>query len=294
MKSSPENPPKSSNFRRFFLRGLGVLLPTILTIWILVAIYQFVSVKIASPINDGVREIVILALPWPEPSKEFILTPEEATNKLSGSELTSWDQAKQSPEWLEQRARRLTLEKYWNRLSIGPWKILDVIGLLIAVILIYGAGFFLGGLIGRGLLKRAEDLIRQVPVVSAIYPSVKQVTDFFFGDDTDPTINFNKVVAVEYPRKGIWTLGMVTGDTMQIIQSKAGQKCLTIFIPNSPAPFTGFTIMVPEADVIELNISIDDALKFTVSAGVVIPEEESLIALDAKPSTDSNPLSTKG
>jgi uncharacterized membrane protein len=273
---------KPSNFRQFFLRGLGVLLPTILTIWILVAIYQFVSVKIASPINHGLREVIVRFSPWPEPAGEFILTSEEAAKQLTAGEMSDWNQHGRSQEWLDTRARRLTLEKGWNQLSIGQWQILDIIGLLIAATLIYITGFLLGGLIGRGLLKRAEDLIRQVPIVSAIYPSVKQVTDFFFGDDTDPALRFNKVVAVEYPRKGIWTVGLLTGDTMQTIQGQAGRKCLTVFIPNSPAPFTGYTIMVPEDEVTELDISIDDALKFTISAGVVIPESETLAALGSK------------
>ncbi len=282
MTGSSAKASESSNFRRFFLRGLGVLLPTILTIWILMAIYQFVDVNIASPINSGVRELILQTSPWPDPADEFVITPDEAAQKLPEKERPAWILAQRDPKWLELRARRLTLEKHWSKVAIGRWEVLNIIGLLIAVILIYTVGFLLGGLIGRGLLKRVEAMIRQVPVVKAIYPSVKQVTDFFFGDGSDPSIRFDKVVAVEYPRKGIWSVGLVTGDTMQTIQRQSGKNCITVFVPSSPTPFTGYTITEPVEDTIEQHISIDDALKFTVRGGVVVPNSEAIPAPDNK------------
>ncbi len=273
------NPPtpqsaKPSNFRRFFLRGLGVLLPTILTIWILVAIYQFVDQQIASPLNSGVREIVLSASPWPEADPDFVIEPPQAQAKLDPDSMKAWVESGRSPEWLERRARRLTLEKHWKKASIGTWQALDLIGFVLAVVLIYTVGFLLGGFIGRGIFKRLEAMIRQIPVVKAIYPSVKQVTDFFFADDADATLRFDRVVAVEYPRKGVWSVGLVTGGTMNTIQVRAGTRCVTVFIPSSPTPFTGYTITVSVEDIIDLPVSIDDALRFTVSGGVVVPPSE--------------------
>jgi len=103
-----------------------------------------------------------------------------------------------------------------------------------------------------------------------VYPYVKQVTDFLVGDTTGQ-IQFNRVVAVQYPRKGLWSVGLVTGDTMGRIEARAERKCITVFMPSSPTPFTGYVITVPVEDTIELAISIDEALRFTVSGGVILP-----------------------
>jgi uncharacterized membrane protein len=118
-------------------------------------------------------------------------------------------------------------------------------------------------------------MMTRVPIIKQIYPSVKQVVNFIVGD-ADTKVRFNRVVAVEYPRKGMWSLGLVTGETMRNIQNAAGQPCNTVFIPSSPTPFTGYVITVPTEDTVELNISIDEALRFTVSGGVVVPDSQLL------------------
>jgi len=85
------------------------------------------------------------------------------------------------------------------------------------------------------------------------------------------------VVAVQYPRKGLWSVGMVTGDTMSRIQEAAGEPCLTVFIASSPTPFTGYVITVPKGDTVDLPITVEDALKFAVSGGVVIPANQAIV-----------------
>ena len=87
-------------------------------------------------------------------------------------------------------------------------------------------------------------------------------------------VSFNRVVAVEYPRKGLWSVGLVTGNTMQTIQREAEGSCLTVFIPSSPTPFTGYVITVPEKDTIDLSVTIEEALRFTVSGGVIVPDAQ--------------------
>jgi uncharacterized membrane protein len=90
-------------------------------------------------------------------------------------------------------------------------------------------------------------------------------------------------VAVEYPRKGLWSLGLVTGSTLRSIQERAGVPCVTVFVPSAPTPFTGWVIIVPVEDTIELPISIDDALRFAVSGGVIVPPTQVVeAALEAR------------
>lgn len=307
------SPSKGSNFRRFFFRGLGVLLPTVLTIWILVAVYQFVESRIAGPINSGVRTVWVTLSPWPTAGEDDFeraaanLTPEEQTDlelylrrqRLSVSE-EMWPEREQElrREWLRPYARQRALRDMWDKVSIGGWPVLDVIGLLIAVVLIYIAGLLLGNYIGHQIYTRTEDLLKRIPIIKHIYPHVKQVTDFLFGEAREQ-MQFSKVVAVQYPRKGIWSLGLLTGDTMGRIADAAGVDCATVFIPSSPTPFTGYVITVPRTDMIELSISIDEALRFTVSGGVIVPpsqvidrgdggEREALPAASgAAPSTES-------
>ena len=261
--------PRQSNFRQFFIRGLGILLPTILTIWILVAVYSFVDGRIADPINRGVREFVLRATPWPSVSDYEL---QEFEENLTPEQSRVWRSAGLSPMWLRRQARREALLEWWNRASIGSWAVLDLIGLLVAVVLIYAVGLVLGGYLGHQLYRRGEELLKRLPLFKQVYPYVKQVTDFFVGDNEK--MHFNQVVAVEYPRKGLWSVALVTGDTMRTIQNRASEPCMTLFVPSSPTPFTGYVITAPVADTIELPISIDDALRFTVSGGVIIPPGE--------------------
>jgi len=224
-------------FRQFFLRGLGILLPTVLTIWILVAVYNFVEQKIAAPINQGVR--------WAIASS------------------TQWSLA--------------DIEQWWSSVRIGQWEAMNLTGLLIAIMLIYIVGRVLGGFIGRGIIHQGERLLLRVPLFKQIYPYVKQVTDFFVGD-SESKFKFSRVVAVQYPREGIWSIGLVTGDTMRDIEAAVAKDCMTVFIPSSPTPFTGYVITVPKSDTTDLPITIDEALRFCVSGGVIVPDKQRIVS----------------
>lgn len=259
--------------RKFFLRGLGILLPTVLTIWILAAVYSFVDQKIAMPINAGVKEVVLRTTPLPTADPEDVA---EFRENLTSDQRAARRSARDPERWVERQVRRQELVRAWNRVSIGNWAVLDLIGLLIAIILIYAVGLVLGSYLGHAMYRRGEVLLKRVPLFREVYPHVKQVTDFLVGDG-EQKMEFNRVVAVEYPRKGIWSIGLVTGDTLRRIQHSADRECMTVFIPSSPTPFTGYTITVPVEDTIELPITIDDALRFTVSGGVIVPESQVIV-----------------
>ena len=140
------------------------------------------------------------------------------------------------------------------------------------ILLMYLLGKFLAAGVGRFLWNAMERVITQLPIIRTVYSSVKQVTDFFVGESD---IEFKRVVAVEYPRKGVWSVGFVTGESMSTIRDAADRDpIMSILMPTSPVPGTGFTISVRKSETIELNIPIDQALQFVVSCGVVIPDNE--------------------
>ena len=298
--STESSPTDTASFRHFFFRGLGILLPTVLTIWLVVIAYTFVDTKIARHINTGVRLLILQTSPWPTPTEDDFA---HISNKLdkgtlsSDERLTSPHALKVESEWASMKAelgtgvdegearmrfvrdnltfeaRRYHLQNWWNRWKIGEWPVLNLVGLFIALFLIYLIGRLLGGYIGRRLYEQGERMLLRVPVFKQVYPYVKQVTDFFVGDKDDK-LQFSKVVAVQYPRKGLWSLGLMTGETMRSIQNAAAANCYTVFIPSSPTPFTGYVITVPAEDTIDLAISIDDALRFCVSGGVIVPDSQ--------------------
>ena len=127
-----------------------------------------------------------------------------------------------------------------------------------------GAGRFFGGTFERG--------INRVPIVRKVYSSAKQVSDFFLTDRE--TVQYSRVVAVEWPRKGIWCLSLVTGSSLKEVEAAAGEEVLSVLIPNSPLPVTGFTVSVRKSETIELDITIDEAIQFIVSCGVVVPPSQ--------------------
>ncbi len=258
------------DFKLFFWRGLVILLPTVLTLWILVQAYRFVYANVAEPINSGIRQVIIKAAPALFSDDElptwFVVNPEQVA--LAKRERTAQASRPLSGEALRAEIRERNLREWWNDHYLG------LIGLVVAVVLIYLAGLLLGGLIGRRVYGRIEKFFRRLPVIRSVYPHVKQVVEFLLGEEQKAA--FNKVVLVEYPRKGIWTVGLMTGTSMRAIESVAADGCITVFIPSSPTPFTGYTITVKKEDAVDLPISIDEALRFVISGGVLVPERQQI------------------
>ena len=140
-----------------------------------------------------------------------------------------------------------------------------LIGLLIVI------GMFATGFLGKFFLKLGEWIVYKLPFISSVYSLFKQVFSTFLSNKNNA---FNKVVMLEYPRKGIWILGLVSTETGGEIQEKLPEPMLNVFIPTTPNPTSGFLIFVPQKDVIEVDISVEDAIKFVISGGIVNPEDE--------------------
>ncbi len=141
-------------------------------------------------------------------------------------------------------------------------------GVVLAVIIVLGTGVIVANLFGRKLVSLWESILARIPLVRTIYTSVKQILETVFSS----TQSFRKVLLVEYPRKGLWTLAFQSSTTQGEAQAKTGVEIVNIFIPTTPNPTSGFFIMVPREDVVELDMSVDEGLKMIISAGVMVPE----------------------
>ncbi|MFA5116913.1 MAG: DUF502 domain-containing protein [Candidatus Omnitrophota bacterium] len=142
------------------------------------------------------------------------------------------------------------------------------LGLILSVLIILSVGYGAVRFTGRGYHIFLEKWFTRFPLTRYIYPSVKQIVEFFFSDKN---LNFKKVVLIEYPRKGIWSMGFMTNEGFAEASSKVGVELLSIFIPTTPTPLSGFFMLVPCADVIFMDINIEDAIKVIVSGGLVNP-----------------------
>lgn len=150
--------------------------------------------------------------------------------------------------------------------GIGP--ILDVAAIIIVVILITILGYLSNYFIGKLLVNVGERIIHRVPFVNTVYKTVKQIVDTFSKQNKAV---FQRVVLTEYPRKGVYVLGFLTSEAKGEVQERTGKTVVNIFVPTTPNPTSGFLLMVPDDEVIDMDMSIADGMKLIVSGGAVTP-----------------------
>lgn len=158
-----------------------------------------------------------------------------------------------------------------NLLNIG-------IGLTVPLLAILLIGLMARNFIGRWFLDTGESILEAIPLAGAIYKTLQQILETLFKDSKT---KFRRVVMVEYPRQGVWSIGFVTGTISQSIQSHLSQPVLSVFIPTTPNPTSGWYTIIPEEEVITLDISIEDAFKILISGGIVNPNNVPSLAVDA-------------
>lgn len=147
------------------------------------------------------------------------------------------------------------------------------IGVIIFLITTVALGILAKGLIGRSLVKMGDGIMSRVPVVRTIYSSLKQIMETILGQDGP---KFQKACLIEYPRKGVWSIAFVSTDARGEIARHAGQDgepVLSVFLPTTPNPTSGFLLFVPERDTRMLDMGVDDAVKLVISAGLVYPQD---------------------
>lgn len=203
-----------AKFRRFFLTGLLVTAPIIITIYVTWLVITFIDVKVANLL----------------------------------------------PEYLDFR-------------KALPFQI-PGLGLVIVIFVITLIGAITPGLIGRNLLKLGEMILFKTPVIRTVYSSIKQIMETVMSTNSK---SFKEVVLVEYPRKDIWVIAFVTSSVKGEIDNKIKKsKLVSIFVPTTPNPTSGFLLFVAQKDLIYLDMPVEQAVKLVISGGIVSPKQKKL------------------
>ncbi|QDT93858.1 DUF502 domain-containing protein [Gimesia algae] len=318
----PDNNPaqkpekrKIGRNHRFFLRGLAISLPPILTLVIVIWVAGIVNDYIITPTTTTVRYCIAYFTDDSQPRDNFVemenlppleycrkdyLISRKDVDKIRALELEAGSQpvnrnklsayawvpfGDRAVKYVDYRevAKRIresdmptTAMGLYMELATTRWFKslfhLSAVAVALTIVALYFLGRFVTARIGAWMVVKFEQgVLAKLPVVSNVYSSVKQVTDFFFSERT---VDYSRVVAVEYPRRGIWSLGFVTGDSMLEMTVTAGEPLVAILIPTSPMPVTGYTMSVPKSEIVDLNITVDQAFQFCLSCGVLVPPQQ--------------------
>jgi uncharacterized membrane protein len=266
----PQQPP-AHPFRGALLRGLAVLSPPLLTVLIVVWAVNTTKSYFLEPVTGWAREGLVWSL------KDVRETDPKLENNPylqlpNGTWIPKWvvDQVKKNSEEPLPTTGDGYFRRYVDSTYLQPHLAIPFF-LAVFILLLYFLGKFMAAGIGSFFASRIDQMILRVPVVRAVYSAVKQVSDFLF---TQREIQVTRVVAVEFPRKGIWSVGFVTGESLLAIGEAAGEAVVAVLIPYSPVPITGCTITVLKRECIDLDITFDQACQFIVSCGVVVPPQQ--------------------
>jgi uncharacterized membrane protein len=141
------------------------------------------------------------------------------------------------------------------------------LGIVLALAVLFLTGVLVTNFLGRRLVAYWESLLKRIPLVRSVYGGVKSFTESVFSDRN----TFRKVVMVEYPRLGMWSIGFVTAEDIAEISAKTGVRQMCVYVPTTPNPTSGLIVMVPREQVVELEMSVDQAMRMIITCGVVVP-----------------------
>ena len=154
-----------------------------------------------------------------------------------------------------------------------PKYVPELSGFILTILFISFSGMVVSNVLGKRIYAWFETVLLRIPVVSVVYRTIKQITSSLSGPNRQA---FKKVVYIEYPRKGIWTLTMVTGESI----NKTGEKYYHIFVPTTPNPTSGFMLYIPQNDTLETEMSVEEGLKIIISGGMLAPGTNQLVSSD--------------
>ena len=286
-------PPRRRRSKKgLFFRGIVTLLPAVITIFVFVTLLQFVDRYLTSPINGAISAFLegnglgwnVLRVMQVDPHDVAYLSEENLTPELSDlarrDGLTSATFQAALADW---RADRQEFFRDFERLAIDRAKLHAAIrvpawiGPLLSILLVLVLGYLAGGFVGRRLISSFDRTLTNIPIVRSVYPYTKQFVDFFLSEKK---LEFESVVAAQYPSEGIWSLGFVTSNGLKYLDEALGVHYVTVFIPSSPMPMTGWTTFIRHDRLIPLPISVDEVVRIVVSAGVLIPPSQVVTALE--------------
>jgi uncharacterized membrane protein len=275
--------PPTRPFRAAVLRGLGGFLAPLLTIVILLWVWQTLKYYILRPVETATRNVIaweIADVRNEVPTNALARADEPNVFTIDGTEYYRlevgdliprdvYDTVVRQSDQVPIRGR--DFYRRWVELKyLRPWVVVPVfLFVFLGLMYLLGSLFAVG--IGRVFWSLFEDSIGRLPIVRAVYAPVKQVTEYMFREN-EP--QFNRVVAIEYPRRGVWTIAFVTGDGLVDLQKISGEPMLTVLFPTCPTPIAGNTKIVARRETIDLPMTVDQAFQYILSFGVVVPDEQ--------------------
>ncbi len=159
------------------------------------------------------------------------------------------------------------------------------VGIILSFILLLVTGVLVRNLFGGRIVAGFEDLVRRIPVIGAVYGGAKTFSETVL---TDKGKSFKQVVMVEFPRKGVFSVGFITSEELEEVQAKTEQDVVCVFVPTTPNPTTGFIVLVPREEVVRLDMTVDEAVKMLLTLGVVVPKwKNKPVAADLAPQQPS-------
>jgi uncharacterized membrane protein len=264
-------------FRRAVLRGLAVLCPPLLTVLVIVWAINTTKSYFLEPVTGWTREGIVWCiadvrqdLSLPSRSAKRVEVNGQVYQRLENGtfipasvyEIVQRQPGQPPPVSGEDYYRR-----YVDLTYLRPYLTIPFF-LSVFILLLYFLGKFMAAGIGRFFVATFDHTVSRVPVVRSVYSSIKQVSDFLFSERE---FKFTRIVAVEYPSHGIWTMGFVTNESFEEIEEATREPVLVVLLPYSPIPHTGCTIVVRRSACIDLNVTFDQACQFIISCGVVVP-----------------------
>lgn len=174
--------------------------------------------------------------------------------------------------WINEVTRRL-IPQQWKIGNFVPYAV-PGLGLVLLIVVLFFIGMLTTGFVGKFFVRLGERVIHKMPIISSIYSLMKQIFETFLSQKNR---SFSEVVLVQYPRNGLWTIAFVSKEnTGGEVEKKLKENVLSIFVPTTPNPTSGFLIFVSKNDVIRLNMSVEDGIKYVISCGIVTPDVQNL------------------
>jgi len=207
-------------------------MPTLITLWLLVKVWEFLWEALGRHLIQAIR------VGWWELGGWWII-PEEPAGYIR------------------------------SKLNTDSFAV-ESLGVGLAILLVYLVGVVVGNFIGRQFWRIGEMVVLKIPLVRAIYPAVKQVTDLFLADRAGQ-FAASRVVAVQHRAQDVWTIGLVTGPGLASLSESAGDDMVTVFVPSTPTAFSGYVVVVPRHAIVELPLTVEEAMRLLVTGGVSSP-----------------------
>lgn len=290
MNAASRKKAPRSRIVRFFLRGLITLLPIVLTLVVFGLLFQMVTTYVTKPINRtiywslehnaiGWRALQLLGVdPYDEAYLDAAALPPKLEDLARASAGGYSDPAftsglrvyREEQETFLRNFDELCIRATPLRRDVAA-RVHPLIGVVLSLLLVIWLGWLVGGFLGRQVVSRIDRAFQAIPLVRSVYPYSKQLVEFFFAEKK---LKFDTVVAIPYPSPHLWSIAFVTNRAPRTVLEHTNKEMVTCFVPSSPMPMTGYTIFVETKDVLPLKVTVDEALRITMSGGVLIPPQE--------------------